>query len=257
MKVLIAAPTSNRHDYVIDEWFECLKKQTFKDFDVLLINTKKDDDYAKKLRGHGARVLENIWDPEKANILVHLANVREQYRKVAVNEGYDYLFNLDTDILLPVDGVEELIGFDKDQVGFVVHVFPKTTYQPPCVFKHGRVMMNQDNPKRNGLGYYSWSWVSKYRGQLKRVYGTGLGVLLVKRKVFLEVPFRTHPTFRFGEDLWYYAEADDKGFESWCYVKRVPHLNANWDEITKEEKSVMRMCFAFGKTDATKAKWVN
>lgn len=255
-KVLVAAPTSSRHSYVIDEWLSALAKQTHKNFDILLIDTSEKPEFFEKLCRKGLRVLRNPWDGEKNAIVQHLADVREQYRKIAVKEGYDYLFNLDTDVILPKNGIEELISCDKDQVGYVVHVFPKGMYQPPCVFKGGKIVLNKTDPEKNGLEYYSWDWVSKYKGQLKKVYGTGLGVLLVKRKVFEEVQFRTHPSFVYGEDLWYYAEADDKGFEAWCLVKRVVHKNAEWKSVVSRQKKNMQMYIAMGPPKAKEAVWV-
>lgn len=251
-KVLIAAPSSNRHDYVIEEWLEALSKQTYKNFDILIIDTSETTKYYNYLKRKGIRVMRRKWNPKKNTILQHLADVREIYRKIAIDEGYDYLFNLDTDIIVPMTALEDLIAFDKDQVHYVVHVFPKEVGYRPCVFKSGKILMNQKNPKRNGLEYYSWSWVNKNKGKLLKVYGGGFGVMLIKRKVFKEVPFRTHPTFNFGEDLWYYAEADAKGFESWCYVKRIPHKNASWDGIVKKETKKMGLYFAFGHVDARK-----
>lgn len=112
--------------------------------------------------------------------------------------------------------------------------------------------MNQKNPKKNGLQYYSWSWVSQNRNKLMKVYASALGVLLVKRKVFEKVPFRTHPTFINGEDLWYYAEAANKGFEAYCLVKRIPHKNVTWDKVVLQRKKQMKIHFAFGLKKAVK-----
>lgn len=251
-RVLIACPSSDRHWYVFDEWLRAIKEQDYDNFDILIVDTSEGTDYHDYLVSKGLRVIRYPWDPKENNVLQHLAFAREKYRKVAVDEGYDYLFNLDSDVILPRNGLSELLCCDKDQVCYVVHVFPKGVYQPPCVFKKGGFLMNQDDPKRNGLQYYSWSWVRKYKGRLKKVYGGGFGLLLIKRKVFLEVPFRTHPNFYNGEDLWYYAEADDKGFEAWCLVKRIKHDNTSWDGIVKTEVKRNKIYFAYGYEDAQK-----
>lgn len=248
----MAAPTSDRHDYVIEEWLEALKKQTYKNFDILLVDTSEKNDFYKYLKNKGLRVIRNKWNPDKGNAMQHLANSREIYRKIAVKENYDYLFNLDTDTILPENGIEKLMSFDKDQVGYLVHVYPKAKwiYQPPCVFKEGGFNMNQKKDKDNGLQYYSWSWTYKYKNKLRRVYASALGVLLVKRKVFKEVPFRSHPTFIWGEDLWYYAEAHEKGFEAYCYVKRITHKNTTWDDITNRETKRLSVGIAVGPVDS-------
>lgn len=255
-KVLVAAPTDERHDYVLEEWLGALSRQTYDDFDVMLVYTGYDEGYFEKLKGKVDFVSWMPWDSKTYSVVQHLARCREKYRCFAVEKGYDYLFHLDTDILLPRNGLKRLLDADKDQVGFVVHVFPKGFYQPPCVFKNGEVLMNQENVKKNGLQYYSWDWVYKNKGKLRKVYATGLGVLLVKRKVFLEVPFRSHKTFLNGEDLWYYAEAHEKGFEAWCFVQRVTHKNAGWDGVMAKDPKRTKIYFAFGPENAKEAVWV-
>lgn len=259
-KIIVCAPTSDRHEYVFDEWKQALDKQTYKNFDILITDTSDKIDYFYKLKKKypDIRLFRNRWNPKKRDIIQHLADVREQYRQIAIKENYDYIFHLDTDTIIPENGIEKLISFDKDQVGYIVHVFPKkVSYKPPCVFKEGGLKLNQEKERDNGLQYYSWSWVYKNKGKLKKVHATALGVLLVKRKVFKEVAFRTHPTFIYGEDLWYFAEANAKGFEFWCYVKRVPHKNAEWSMVMTKRKTRMSLFFAFGRTDATNAKFVN
>ena len=255
-KVLIAAPTSERHDYVFEEWLEAINNQSYKNFDVLVVYTGTDDKYARYLQSKGIIVLFDAWDSSKNVIVQHLAHSREMYRLYAVENNYDYIFHVDTDTILPVNAIEELMAFNVDQVGYVVQVYPKEQYQPPCVFSSGEINMNQGD--KNGLNYYSWSWVYKYKGQLRKVYASALGVLLVKRRVFENVHFRTHPTFINGEDLWYYAEADEKGYEAYCYVKRIPHKNCSWNNVCAQEKGkAMKMFIAHGPEDAKEAVMVN
>ncbi len=207
-RVLVAAPTSKRHFYVFEEYIKALSMQTFKYFQVMLISTDEDEkelgDYVDIIGEYDLKVILDWmpWNPEKNAIVQHLADCRESYRKYAIDGDYDYIFHLDTDTIIPDNGIEELMSFDKDQVSYFVHVYPRGRGVRPAVFKDGGFLMNQKNPKKNGIQYYSWSWYYKYRGKLKKIYATSLGCLLAKRKVFTEVPFRTHTTFINGEDLW-------------------------------------------------------
>lgn len=245
MKVLVACPTSSRHWYVVDEYLKHLKNQNIK-FDLFMVDTSinKKDEYIDHLKSKGIDLVHYDWDP-KLDPLQMLAEARNIYRERAIKENYDYLFHLDDDILLPKDGIKKLIDFDKDQVGYLVHIYHKPASIMPAVFKSGGMVMGK------GLDFYSWSWVKKYYGQLKRVYASGLGCLLAKRKVFESVPFRTHPNFIYGEDLWYYAEADEKKFEAYCYLKRLTHKNVNWSEPSSYSgKKRMKLYVAFGPESA-------
>jgi len=249
-EVLVAAPSSDRHFPVINKYLKALERQTYKDFDILIVDNSKDPAYSKYLARKGVEVIRAEWDSNKEHILTYLARAREIYRKYALENGYKYIMHLDTDIILPEDGLERLINFNKDNVGYVVHVY-HGKYKTPCVFREGGFKLNQPNPRNNGLQYYSWSWYYRNRGKLKRVYATALGCLLSKRKVFKEVPFRSHPTFIYGEDLWFHEEANQKGFEFWCCVERIPHLNTIWDPIIETSKNKGSIIyFAFGHEEA-------
>ena len=86
--------------------------------------------------------------------------------------------------------------------------------------------------------------------KLVKVYATGLGCLLSKRRVFEAVPFRTHPTFIYGEDLWYYAECNDRGFEFWVDSGvRARHENVSWKKPIAASKKKMGFVMAGGFVD--------
>ena len=258
-KVLVAAPVSSRHDYVIREYVNALAKQDYP-FDLMLVDNTTEGDYmgtlkkvTKPLSDLGKKVfIEHItWDTVKDHVLQMLAKAREVYRVFAVKNGCDYIFHLDIDMILHKGAIRELVDCDRDSVGFVVHVF----YPPdtrPCVFKHGELRRVEEGWS---LGYYSWRTIYRWKSQgkkLVKVYATGLGCLLSKRKVFEKVPFRAHPSFVWGEDLFFINEATEKGFEFYVNTKRVKHKNINWNEPTSKSKKQMKFFLAIGLEEAWK-----
>jgi hypothetical protein len=263
-KVLIAAPTSDRHGKLLDEWIGMLNKLTYPNFDLVLIDTtlEKDDYFnklkTKKLHDKEFTVLRYNWDTKNEYAIQMLAHAREQIRQYFLeHKEYDYLFWLDTDIFLPVSSIQRLLSYDKDNVGFYVHVYPKGL-RKPCIFKSGQIILG------HGLDYYSFKEINEYksfvknfrknkltdeeknlipfiikdtwRPQLLNPYALNLGCLMVRRNVVEVVPFRTHPKFLFGEDLWYFNEANDKKFEFWCDTDiRPEHKNVSWNEVCSKE----------------------
>ena len=251
-KVLVGAPCSDRHGYVLDEYIENIKNFTHP-CDILLVDTTpKNDKYYNRIKKiKGVKVLRYRWDSKKEHIILCLAKAREKIRQYAIKHGYDYLFCLDQDTIPPRDGVEKLISYDKDQVGFVVHVYHKPFPLKPAVFHSGFIVAGY------GLDYYKWKEIADYKRNarkwikgesngwkpddskfpyLKKVYANALGCLLIKRKVLEKTKFVAHPSFRMGEDLWYYAYADDKGFEAWSdFSVRATHKNSHWSNIFREE----------------------
>ena len=257
-RLLVCAVTSDRHSYVIDRWIKNVQEQIVPKHikcDVFVIdNSTKMGEHYYKLHKAGFQVIHVEWDVLKDHFLQMLAKQREIYRWKAVAEGYDYIMNWDTDIIIPKNGLFNLLKHDKDNVGYVAHVFYKPD-ERPCVLHSGGIHMD-----KGGLDYFTWDEIKEAKGKLIQVYATGLGILLTKRKCFEKVPFRTHPTFIYGEDLWFFNEANDKGFEFWCDTSvRVKHYNKEWSEVEKRDKSgkKMQLWFGAGPTDAKVNEYVD
>jgi hypothetical protein len=259
-RVLICAPTSVRHKHLIDEWLTHLDSLDHANIDVCLVDTTPDsDEYFnyirnKKVKGREIICWRRPWLPEKEYALQMLANVREDIRQYFVqNKGYDYLYWLDDDIFIPKWGIQRLLSYNKDLVGFYVHVYYKPIRRP-CVFKSGEIILGK------GLEYYTFKEIAWYKSFAKKfeankltneeksmipfvikdkwhpylfpTYAVNLGCMMCSRKVSEAIPFRTHPTFLMGEDLWWYAECNDKKFTFWCDSKTRPvHKNTVWTPI--------------------------
>ena len=52
------------------------------------------------------------------------------------------------------------------------------------------------------------------------------------------IQFRSHPSFVYGEDLWFFKEATEKGFEFYCDTDIRPrHENTEWGSVLKKSRS--------------------
>jgi len=283
-QVLICCPSSNRHDHLIDEWIAHLEKLTYPNFDVCIVdNTLKSKKYynkLKKLKVKGKKIItwRHEWNPKKTNHLQMLAHVREEIRQYFLKQDYSHMMVLDDDIFIPKNGLHKLLYYDKDHVGFYVHVFYKPNRRP-CLLKSGEITLGK------GLNYFSFSEVNAYKRFAKKfknktltkeeklliphiikdeknpnlfkTYGVGLGCLMIKREVLEKCAFRTHPTFIWGEDLWYFAEANAKHFEFWCDSDvRAVHKNTDWS-IIKESSKQMGFYVMHGPEDSKNFELVN
>lgn len=276
-KVLIGAPTSARHSHLLDDWIKSLDSFTYPDIDVLLVDTTEKSDYFPKLKkqkvhGKQINVIRKPWDYKKTHILQHLAHSREEIRQYAIKNNYDFLFFLDTDIFLPENSIQKLLSRNKDCVGFYVHIYNKINHRP-CIFKSGGFEMGKSLDlftfeeidaykdfvkkfKENKLSDQEKNLVDfiikdKFKPDLLPVYAVGIGCLMIKREVFEKIPFRTHPTFIWGEDMWFFNEANDKKVEFWCDTSvRGEHKNTNWNMVTEKCKLGTDMCIMIGPTDA-------
>lgn len=276
-KVLVACPTSQRHEHLITEWLEHLDKLNYP-VDVLLIDTTPETDsyyislLDKRVQDKRIKLIRFPWT-YKDHIVQHLAYVREEIRKYFLDNNYEYLMSLDDDVFLPEWGIERLLSYNKDCVGYYVHIFHEPN-QVPCVLKSGEIVMGK------GLEFYTFEEIDAYRQFIEKLeadtlteaekkfipflvkdkffprlfkpYAVNLGCLMIKRKVLEAVPFRTHDTFIFGEDLWWFNEANDKKFEFWCDCKvRCLHKNTEWASVmSKGPKTQTDFSIAIGPVNA-------
>jgi GT2 family glycosyltransferase len=272
-RVLLATPVSQRHAHLLDEWLLSLNNLNYP-IDVLLIDTTPETaDYyellqTKVVQGKPIKVIRFPWDYSNY-IVQHLAYAREKIREYFLENNYEFLMSLDDDIFLPEWGIERLLSYNKDCVGFYVHIYDLAS-QVPCIFKSGEIIMGK------GLEFYSFAEIDAYRDFIDRMeldklsdtekllipfvvkdkffprlfkpYATNLGCLLIKKAVLEKVPFRTHDTFIFGEDLWWFNEANDKRFEFWCDCRhRCLHKNTEWATImSKGPKGKPDFSIAYG-----------
>ncbi len=278
-KVLIAAPVSVRHKHLIDSWLKHLDSLTYPNFDVLLVDNSNDNGKyfkelkSKKVKNKGIEVFNHKWNSKELNPLQMLAHVREKIRVYFLENNYDYLFWLDDDIFIPKNGIQRLLSHDKDCVGFYVHVFYKPN-RVPCILKSGEIVMGK------GLEYYSFSEINAYkdfvkkfrknelsndekklipfvikdvhRPQLFRAYAIGIGCLMVKKEVMEKTKFETHDSFIWGEDMWWYANAQKNNVEMWCDSSvRAKHENTEWESVMGKSKRNLGFFVAQGPSDAS------
>lgn len=285
-KVLIGCPVSQRHEKVFFEWVKWLDKLNYPNFDLILVDTTLDtEDYFNKIKEVKVKdkspiVLRHEWNPDEQHPIQMLADAREKIRQYFLeHKEYSHLFWLDDDIFIPEKGIQKLLSYNKDAVGFYVHVFYKPN-EVPCLLKSGNMIMGK------GLDYFSFKEIDAYkrfvdrfrnnklnrnekklipfilkdleRPQLFSTYGVNLGCLMTSRKLMETVPFRTHPTFIYGEDLWFFAEANDKKFEFFVDTDvRAEHKNTEWNSIIQKSKKRMEFFMAYGPSEAKEAQIVD
>lgn len=138
----------------------------------------------------------------------HLRNDIAQY---ALDNGYDYLFSVDSDIVLPTDSLKTLLDVDKDMVsGLYIQRIPNTHTVEIYGVTHGGGRSNIPYDLLKGLG-------------VVEVAGCGFGCVLIKRRVLEGIP---HPRFVYhnalthnntvSEDVDFCVKATNSGFTIWA-----------------------------------------
>jgi len=137
--------------------------------------------------------------------------VRNLIANWVINNGYDYLFAVDSDISFPPDTLTKLLNHNKDLVsGVYIQRIPGT---------HVIEIMRKN--QWGGVSHVDWADI---KGQgLVPIDGCGFGCVLVKAEVFKAIPY---PHFLYhsaidhkntvSEDVHFCNQMRDRGFKLWC-----------------------------------------
>ncbi|NPV54133.1 MAG: hypothetical protein HPY71_11505 [Firmicutes bacterium] len=215
--VVIGCPVRNR-DWIIGEYLDHIYNLDFPKDDLSLcfvINDSTDrtkeilmsfarehkDEYRQiRILEHDLGQIEDqrTWNVRK-KIYVSLAELRNILVEQALDMEADYLFSVDSDILVPPYTLKELIVADKDIVSAQIWNDPSKVFPNIMAHRNGSITHYLDFPKN----------------ALFQCDVTG-AVYLLKKKVLEEVRYCYHEQ---GEDVGFCLEAKKKGFEIWANSK--------------------------------------
>lgn len=210
-RVLIGVVTHGKQRYCLDEFAECLNAQAMK-ADVLFVVNHGESAYASLVKSKGFDAVE---DPTPAESRIDkIVSGRKYLRKYALDNDYDYLFFVDSDVMLPPHAVNMLVATKGDVIsGVYLNAFELggKTQVAPVVFKDlgdGQCQL------------YTYEGVAV--PQIMEIGAAGFGCTLIKRKVLEQVDIRTFGNSASGgEDMAFYVDARAKGFQAVAntYVK--------------------------------------
>lgn len=113
-KILIGCPTFDGKDYCLERYAEVLKNLSYDNHDILLVDNSKTDAYSKKIKKLGIPV-ERTERKDKARETIVIS--RNLLRQKVLDGGYDYFFSLEQDVMPPINVIEAMLEDKKDIVG--------------------------------------------------------------------------------------------------------------------------------------------
>ncbi len=204
-KVLICAPIGGAKQYSINDWFHWIANQTHADYDIAICTNGKDQPKLWTLLRqveirdvHGQtkklKILPLI-NSDKLTVIQKITYSREKLRRYAKEQGYDFIFFLDTDTIpYNLNVIDGLIAREEDVISGVYF------------YKHSRVPVVLDAKTHTNASISMMEDCVKTKS-LFETDGFGFGVLLLSRKAFTACAFDYN---LFGED-----RTDDFGY---CHV---------------------------------------
>ena len=219
-KVLVGCPTSFHKEYALKQYTDSVKKLTYKNHDVLLVDNSKDNTYFEKIKSLSIPVIKGPWFESARDRIIASRNI---LRQKVLDENYDYFLSLEQDVLPPENIIERLLSAKKKVISGIY-------------FNH----MTKNNETR-ALPVIWTKVEDQYRYVLKsnelnkgikKVEITGLGCILIHNSVLKKIRFRYEKQYPAFDDIYFGLDCKDNKINLYADTNLIcKHLikNRPWD----------------------------
>lgn len=203
-KILVGCPTCDIYEYCLDAYLNAAKNLSHDNYDILLVDNSKTEDYMNKLKKLGINVIKDSYKEDARDRIVSSRNILRQY---ALDNGYDYLLSLEQDVIPPRDIIEKLLSYNKEIMSAVYFNYIKWNEEDMLVpllliskdtgyFKARYMQINELKPRR-----------------LVQVKACGLGCVLIHRDVLEKINFRYEKDKKGFDDVWFGVDTQKAEFK--------------------------------------------
>ena len=200
-KILIGTPTYEGKNYCLEEFIDNVANFSYprSRFDFVIFDNSSTPENAKYIsKKYGVKV---IWkDYSGMGVIEKLAQTHEEVRLYAINNNYDYLLHLESDVFPQADVIEQLLWQKKNIIGVPYQLFGggqrRVVTQP---LKYWDVSHSISANILQLARHHQW-W---FDGTVKRVSTNGIGCTLMKVKAIKNIPFRFVPENDSAPDTWF------------------------------------------------------
>jgi GT2 family glycosyltransferase len=215
-RVLIGIPTYEGKNYCLDAFIQNISKFTYPKsrLGIYIADNSKDNKNAIMIsRKYGIKCFWRDYTGYSVN--EKLADSHNQVRQYALDEGYDYLFHLESDVFPQADIIQQLIWCRKTIVCGLYQVFDGA-WRTPCI----KLM---DNKHEHSREFTFFTDITNYHhwfidGKLKKTHIAGIGCALIKKNVLFNFPFRSDKNINVPPDSWFAQDLQQAGVQNWVHT---------------------------------------
>ena len=222
-RVLVGCPTSDYHEYCVNEYIDRIKNLSYKNYDILLVDNSKTDDYYKKLLKLGVKVIKTKYFENAKDRIVDSRNILRRY---AIENNYDYLLSLEQDVIPEKNVIDELIKHKEKIVsGVYFNNFPKDGKDRflMCLW------VNRGDDKET---IYHIDEIELHKPKVIEITACGLGCILLHKDVLEKIEFRYEKDAIPFDDVYFCMDVKKKGFKIYAntgVVCKHLFLKRPWD----------------------------
>jgi len=229
-KVLLCAPQHDSKNYCWKEWITRAKELTYPNYDIFIADNSDTMDNYNELLSQGVKA-EHI-TKNKQGLLFTINDAHNSCRDYVLNNDYEYMFHLETDIIPPMDVIERLMNHKRKVCMGLYDIF---------YGKRRKAMIQMDEKyDRSVRAFRTSEFIEEseplfFDGTVKKVFHAGIGCALIHRSVIESIPFRVEKGNNSHSDTYFAFD---------CFQHNIPiyvdtelqckHLNFTWLNVIDE-----------------------
>jgi GT2 family glycosyltransferase len=205
-KILVACPTADVKDYCFRQWVQNVSNLTYHDISIYVVDNSENREYFKILKKDYPNITFDRVSPKQyLSFKSALAKSHEKCRIKALNEGFDYLLHLESDIFPPIDVIERLLDSKKAIIGALYHIElgAESKLMIQVLEGHGIEHRETYNLDESDIDFAD--------GTIKQVFSCGLGCLLIHKSILKKVGFRYEEGAIVHPDSFYFGDLNNQG----------------------------------------------
>lgn len=222
-RILVAAPQADIKNYCFLDWLININRFTYNKncLDIYLVDNSETDKNAKFIESLGIKCR---YIPKNGRgIIETMAECHQACLDYAVENEYDYMLHLETDIFPKHDILENLMVLDKPITCGLYHIFDGA-YREPMI----RMIENYNTGymQAYGIGFMQGQYLD---GKPLQVYSGALGCTLIRKDVFGNIKFRWVEGEHQFPDTWFAQDMYAQNIPIWVDTKALcEHRNISW-----------------------------
>ena len=128
-KILVASPVYNGMEYCFDDFVKRLKNLDYSNYDILIVDNSRNKTFYNKIKDiPDIKVLYDNTTEEKN--LLRLISSRNKILDFAIENDYNYLLMMDSDVMIKENALNKLLSFDKNIVSGLYFSFFNVNGKP-------------------------------------------------------------------------------------------------------------------------------
>lgn len=221
--VLLAAPVSRQKAYVLPEWLQHIRRLSYPNYHIYLVDNSADRSHQRELWEQGYRC--GYVCPEGKRAPAFVAESQNELRRYFLAGGYDYFFSLECDNFPPPNIIEWMLSYGLDN--FNIPYFLKQNQQTTL------------SVQRSVINYQGWcankvlapmDSIGQFDGRVKHYFAPSLGCSLFSRRLMERIQFRVDDTNPYAfSDSFFHWDSNRLGIKPWVHMGTLcEHRRFTW-----------------------------